>query len=150
MSAEREYFHDRGVAPKKCSVCLELWILDLSPARSRRIACRLGRCSWFLSRVDLSMSFALDFPTVRTTDRATGRATTWSRPPAWGSRGRRAARCSGGRAGAERRREAVIRVAAKSKFKSNPYLHLSPCRRQIPPCFHIQVRCFNPETDAYC
>ena len=49
-----------------------------------------------------------------------------------------------------REREAVIRVAAKSKFKSNPYLHLSPCRRQIPPCFHIQVRCFNPETDAHC
>ena len=49
-------------------------------------------------------------------------------------------------AGAGQRREAVIRVAAKSKFKSNPYLHLSPCRRQNPPCFHIKVRAFNHVT----
>ena len=148
------------MSPKKCSAVL-FCIFDLfSPlARSLARPCvarppapvgeALRRRSWFLSRVELSMSFALDFPTLPPSlppsvrprsDR--DRGTAWSRP--------RPARALGAlvdagqrSAGAERRREAVIRVAAKSKFKSNPYPHLSPCRRQNPPCFHIRVRGFN-------
>ena len=132
-----------------CAVCQDLGFLFLA---SRRESTR--RTSWFLSRVELSMSLACPRfphctvpPSVRPRPRrghvVEATATVGlSRTPGSGVQQR-------GRAESGER-EAVIRVAAKSKFKSNPYLHLSPCRRQIPPCFHIQVRCFNPETDAHC